>query len=119
MKNRKINSFLTLHVLLIIYSLFGMFSKIASQYTFLSLKFCLCYAVVIVNLGIYAICWQQIIKNMPLVTAFANKAVTIVWGIIWGKLFFDEKITVQKIVGAIIIIIGIVCVISEKEEKDD
>ena len=59
-------------------------------------------------LGFYAIAWQQIIKRLALTTAFANKAVTIVWGIIWGIIFFQEHVSVNQIVGAIIVIIGVV-----------
>ena len=47
-------------------------------------------------LGIYAICWQQIIKRIPLTLAYANKAVTVFWGMIRGMHFFSEIITVKK-----------------------
>ena len=60
----------------------------AAGYSFLSLPFIFWYGLVILNLGIYAVVWQQIIKHLPLTTAYANKAVTIVWGILWGSLFF-------------------------------
>ena len=43
-------------------------------------------------LGIYAIGWQQVIKRMPLTTAYANKAVTLVWGLVWGLLLFHEQL---------------------------
>ena len=59
-------------------------------------------------LGFYAIGWQQIIKRLPLTTAFANKAVTVVWGIIWGAVFFHESITVGKVIGAALVIVGVV-----------
>lgn len=52
--------------------------------------------------------WQQIIKRLPLTTAFANKAVTVVWGIIWGALFFKEPVTIGKIAGAVLVILGVV-----------
>ena len=32
----------------------------------------------------YAFGWQQVIKHLPLTTAYANKAVTVVWGILLG-----------------------------------
>ena len=41
-------------------------------------------------------------------TAFANKAVTVVWGIIWGAVFFHESITVGKVIGAALVIVGVV-----------
>ncbi len=66
------------------------------------------YAAIILLLGFYAIGWQQIIKRLPLTTAYANKAVTVVWGIVWGFVFFHEAITVGKVVGAALVILGVV-----------
>ncbi len=106
-----------LQLFLMVYSFFGLFSKMASQEDFLSWKFIIYYAVVICNLGIYAIVWQQILKRISLVEAYANKAVIIIWGILWGKIFFQEQITYNKIVGALIIICGIILVVSDKEES--
>lgn len=108
MKTDKLKTYIALHLLLMAYSLSGVFSKLAAQQDFLSFKFCLFYAGVIGILGIYAIGWQQIIKRMPLTTAFSNKAITVVWGIVWGALFFGESITIGKIAGAILVIIGVV-----------
>lgn len=99
---------LLLHLLLMVYSASGILSKLAANAEFLSLRFCLCYAGIIGLLGVYAIGWQQIIKRMDLTTAFANKAVTVVWGIVWGALFFSEAITVGKLIGAALVILGVV-----------
>lgn len=99
---------LVLHIMLMIYSLSGIFSKLAAGEKFLSIKFCIYYGMIILLLGFYAIGWQQIIKRLPLTTAFANKAVTVVWGIIWGVVFFHESITIGKVVGAVLVIIGVV-----------
>lgn len=110
MKNngKSISHIVFLHVVLLIYSLGGYFSKSAALADFFSIKFIVCYAIVIAFLALYAIAWQQIIKRMPLSTAYANKAIIVVWGIIWGKIFFNEIITVGKILGAGFIIAGIV-----------
>lgn len=108
MDKKKLKTIFLLHILLLVFSLSGVCSKLAASEEFLSFRFCLCYAGVIGILGIYAIAWQQIIKNLPLTTAYANKAVTVVWGIVWGVLFFSEQITPGKIIGAIIVIAGVV-----------
>lgn len=97
-----------LHLMLMIYSVSGICSKLAGQHPFLSLEFCFFYGIVILLLGFYAIGWQQIIKRLPLSVAFANKAVTVIWGSVWGVLFFHETITVGKVVGATMVIIGVV-----------
>ena len=110
----KAKNYLLLHIMLMVYSISGIFSKKAALVDFLSFDFCLYYSGVIILLGLYAICWQQIIKVLPLTSAFANKAVTIIWGIVWGALFFGEKISAGKIISAIVVIIGIV-ILQRKE----
>lgn len=108
MNKKNLKTLILLHVMLMIYSLSGICSKKAAGATFLSLEFCLYYAAIIGLLGFYAIGWQQIIKRLPLTTAFANKAVTVVWGIIWGALIFHEAITPGKVAGALMVIAGVV-----------
>ena len=107
MKKSQIKILILLHGMLMIYSMSGICSKLASQTEFLSIQFCFYYTLIICLLGFYAIGWQQIIKRMPLKTAYANKAVTIVWGIVWGVIFFREAITVGKLVGAALVIFGV------------
>lgn len=99
---------LGLHLLLMVYSCSGIFSKLAAGVPFFSFEFCLYYAGLIALLGLYAIGWQQVLKRLPLTTAFSSKAVTIVWGIIWGCVFFAEPITAGKVIGALLIIAGVV-----------
>ena len=50
--------------------------------------------------------------------AYANRAVTIVWGIIWGLLFFNEKLNLGKVIGAVIVIAGVLLYVTESEEKE-
>lgn len=108
MDKSKVKVLFGLHIMLMIYSMSGICSKMAAKQTFLSFRFCMYYALIIMLLGFYAIRWQQVIKRLPLTTAFANKAVTVVWGIIWGAVFFGESITPGKIIGAILVIVGVV-----------
>ena len=114
----KFKTMLLLHVMLMIYSSGGIFSKLAGREEFLSWKFCLYYGVIIALLGLYAIGWQQIIKRMPLTTAFANKAVTVVWGLIWGIVCFRENLTIGKIIGVTLVVIGVVIFAKSEEDKE-
>lgn len=98
---------LVLHVLLLFYSLADVASKFAAGYELLSLGFVVCYGLVLVVLAGYALGWQQVIKRMPLTTAYANRGITVVWGIFWGAVIFGEAVTPFKIVGAAMIIAGI------------
>lgn len=108
MDSKKIKMLFILHIMLAIYSISGICSKLAAQEKFMSLPFCFYYGLVVVLLGFYAIGWQQIIKRLPLTTAFANKAVTIVWGIIWGIVIFHERISLIQVLGACLVIVGII-----------
>ena len=83
----------------------------------MSFRFIVLYGMVIMLLGLYAIFWQQIIKNMPLTAAYANRAVTVFWGMVWGLLIFKERITLGKAAGAALVIAGIILfALSDKEE---
>ncbi len=122
-QRKKLFVLLALHIMLMFFSMSGIASKLAAGERFLSGKFILYYGIIIALLGVYAIVWQQIIKRLPLTTAYANRAVTIVWGIIWGALFFREEVTPLKVVGAIIVIAGVVLFATadegEEEEETD
>ena len=109
---KKIKYYLLLHIVLLIFSATGIASKLASGAEFLSPKFILFYGLVILGLGVYAVFWQQVIKHLPLVTAYANKAVTVIWGMIFGLLFFEEKITIGKAIGAAIVIAGVYFIVT-------
>ena len=91
-----------------IYTAGGILSKLAAGKSFMSLPFILYYAGELVILLFYAVGWQQFVKRMPLSAAYANKAVTVVWGMLWGVLIFHEKIGVKKIAALGLIIAGIV-----------
>lgn len=102
-----IKTYIALHIFLMIYSTAGILSKLASGEKFMSLPFVLFYVGEIIILAFYAIGWQQFIKRMPLSVAYANKAVTVVWGCIWGVLFFQEHLSAGKIIGAVIVLAGV------------
>lgn len=116
----KFKSFVILHIILALFSVSAVFSKLAAMEESLSFKWIIYYGAVLFIMFIYAIAWQQIIKQMPIVTAYANKAVTVIWGIIYGLIIFKEDITVPKIIGAVIIIAGVYLVVTgdEYDEPD-
>ena len=109
-----------LHLILGVYAASSVCSKLAAGQPFLSVPFILLYGGMLAALVAYALGWQQVIKHLPLTTAYANKAVTVVWGILLGFLIFDEAVTPRQIVGAVLIIAGIVRFVraDQKEGKD-
>ena len=115
LNKEKIMPFIQLHILLFLFSLGSVCSKIAGQAEFLSIKFIVFYGLVLVILFVYALVWQQLLKKLPLVTAYANKAVTVIWGLLWGTIIFKEQITIWNILGAALIIFGIYVVVSADE----
>nr|WP_315521759.1 transporter [Olegusella massiliensis] len=108
MTKSKIKVYLSLQLLLMFYSLSTVLSKVASSLAFPSSSFMLCYIGIIGILGIYALGWQQIIKHLPLITAYANRAVTVVWGLIWGALIFHENMSILKLIGGLVVLIGVI-----------
>ena len=108
--------YLCLHLLLMLYAVGGIFSKKASGAVFLSKEYVLCYGMILGVLAVYAIFWQQLLKKLPLTIAMANKSVTVIWGMLFGMLFFHEKITLSNLLGGLLIIVGI-CIVAVGDQK--
>jgi len=72
-------------------------------------------------LAVYAVLWQQIIKRFELSVAYANRSMAVVWSMVWAVVFFHDTITLQNIVGVLLVVVGMLIVNSEnaKEEIDD
>lgn len=111
----KYKKYVILYSAFLIYSISTVCSKLAAGYPFFSVKFLLFYGTMLMFLAMYAILWQQALKWFDLGIAYANKAVVIILGIIWGWILFGEKITLNKIIGACIIMIGIYLVVKSDE----
>ncbi len=103
----KLKYIILLQFIIMFYTLSGVMAKKASFTNFLSKEFIFYYALEIVILGIYAIMWQQIIKKFSISVAYANKGMAILWSLLWSMIFFNESITVNNIIGALIILLGI------------
>lgn len=118
-KKIDIKSIILLEIAFFIYSLSSMFSKNAMYSNPTLTHIIIFYLLSLFMLGIYAIIWQQVLKKLDLSVAFANKGATIIWGIIWGRLIFNEKVTIGMVIGATIVIIGIVIMMNSKEDEND
>jgi len=110
-----IKDYLALHALILFSSLGGVCSKFAAQQAPFSALFIMFYGLLLFILAVYAFFWQQIIKKMTLTTAYLNKAVTVVWGIFWGVVFFHEQLTLKMMLGACVVLIGIILVVLSDE----
>lgn len=104
----KISSILFLLITNLIYATVGIFTKLASLQVFMSWRYLFAFVGAVGVIGIYAILWQQIIRRIELSTAYMFKGTTIIFTMLFAHWLFGEQITWNNIVGAIIIIVGIV-----------
>ena len=116
MKRINWKDFLMLQAVFMIYSISSVVAKFASGNEVMSFKFILFYGLDVLILGIYALLWQQVIKKFELSVAYANKAITLLWALIWGILIFKEQITVGKVIGILLVMAG-VFILNGGEEK--
>ena len=91
-----------------IYACTAIFTKMASRQEMLSWPYLFWIAGAVGVLGVYAVLWQQIIKRMPLSTAYMFKGMSLVFVLLISALLFGEAITTSNLIGSAIIIIGIV-----------
>ena len=59
-------------------------------------------------MGIYAVCWQQILRHIELSTAYMFKGTSLIFVMLFAFALFGEQITLNNIIGACVIIVGIV-----------
>ena len=117
MKKSDARVFLALHVLLLLFSFTTVLSKLAAGEDFLSPRFCLFFGGEFVLLGIYALGWQQILKRLPLTVAYTNKAVTLLWSLVFGALLFHETVSVRQIVGCALAVAGVILFVRADGEE--
>lgn len=110
--------FLFLHAIILLYTLASVCAKFASGQAFFSEKFFLFYAFELFLLGIYALLWQQVIKKMALSLAYASRAASVFWAILWSAVIFKERITWNNLAGALIVLAGILIVNGGRETAD-
>lgn len=74
----------------------------------MSLAYCLGFAGAIGVMGVYAMGWQQILKRIELSTAYMFKGTSLIFIMLLAWLLFDEQITLNNVLGACLIITGVV-----------
>ena len=111
-------TYILLQISFFIYALSSFFSKLATYNNVEIKNIIICYVLSVFFLGVNAIIWQQILKKMNLSIAYSNKGVTIIWGLIFGIIFFNEEISFEKITGIFIVILGIFILMRKDENKE-
>jgi drug/metabolite transporter (DMT)-like permease len=106
--SKQILLYLSLIGINLIYACTAIFTKSASQHHFLSLSYILCLVGAVGVMGVYALLWQQVIKRMPIAEAYMFKGTSLIFVLLLSALIFGEAITLSNIIGAVVIIVGIV-----------
>lgn len=102
---------------MIIYTVNSIIAKFATGAKPLSLGFFAFYATEVAVLGVYAICWQQMIKRFDLSIAYANRSMAILWTALWSVVIFHESLSVKQIIGIVLVVIGTVTVNIQTDKK--
>lgn len=92
----------------LLYACVSIFTKYASQSEFMSWEYVGAVVGAVGLMGVYAVLWQQVLKRIELSLAYMFKGTSIVFVMLLAHMIFGEQITWNNIIGAIIIILGIV-----------
>jgi len=111
----KIKNLLFLLLGYFLYSFIGVVSKSSTGNYLRSIKTLLYYGIVLMLLGLYAIIWQISIKKIPLYMAYMGKSISLILTLLWSNLFFSEVIKINNIIGALLVICGILLMFKPKE----
>lgn len=110
----QVKNYLQLHLNIMLFSLTGIFSKLASiQYREHGIDGWMLYLflfLMVANCGIYALAWQKIIKKFDLSTAYAHRSVYLIWSQIWAVLIFRESLSWNNLLGMLVVLIGVLVV---------
>lgn len=102
----KLKNVLLLQGVILLYTVSSVMSKEASASGGNMLRFLFFFGMEFVILGVYAILWQQMIKRFELSVAYANRSMAVVWSMVWAVVFFHDTITVQNVLGIILVVAG-------------
>ena len=106
-KSLSLKTILILQGAVILYSFADVTAKLASRHPFLSLPYLLWMGAELGILGVYALCWQQILKRVEMSVAYSNRAAAVVWTPLWGVLLFGDQLTPKNLLGIGILFAGI------------
>ena len=106
-KTKKGKILILLSLSLVIQSLSSVFIKMAGRYETLSKEFIFYYVLAVGCLGVFAIMWQLLLELIPLTTAYLRKGILYILILLWSVILFKEQVTMNNIIGSLIIIAGI------------
>lgn len=109
-----LKNYVYLHLSILLFSFTSVFTKLASiefnKNGICGWKLYLFLSLMLMNCFVYALVWQKVISHFELSVAYANKSVYLIWTQIWAVLIFHEVLTIQNIIGLVIVLIGVLVV---------
>ena len=102
----RLRNVLILQAVIVIYTLSSVMAKLASGEEPFSVPFLLFYLAELVILGVYAVLWQQMIKKFELSVAYTNRAMALLWSMLWAVVLFHDRVTVKNVAGVALVIVG-------------
>ena len=110
---QKLQKFSIFNVLIILfvnllYACVGVGTRFAAGEDFFSKGYILSFLGAIGVMGIYAVLWQQVLKYIELSVAYMFKGTALIFTMLLAYWLFGEPITTNNIIGAAIIIFGII-----------
>lgn len=109
-----IKNYVFLHVAFLIYSIIMVYMKWAAKFPIASISFFIAYFGLVVLLFGYALLWQQVIKHFEISKAYSHRGIIILWSMLWSVFLFGDTILWNHLLGAAIIIVGIVVVTKDE-----
>ncbi|MDO4284203.1 MAG: transporter [Eubacteriales bacterium] len=107
---------LILQGVVMVFSITSVVANFASKQELLSAGFFLFYGLEVLVLAVYALLWQQVIKKFDISIAYANKAMVLLWGMLWSVLIFRNGVAPKEIAGVLFVIAGVI--VLNREETD-
>ena len=109
---------LLLQLVVGIYSVNTVIAKLVSGQKVFSPAFIGLLFLEVCVLGVYALLWQQLIKHFELSVAYANKAMGLIWSLIWSIVLFYEGVRWNQRLGIVLVMIGIICMNGDEKTTE-
>lgn len=118
MKTNETATFIMLQLLVFVYSLISVLTKLTAVHLredgLFSLPVLAGFGGAGAALFAYAFFWQKILKKVNLTTAYANKATGLLWTLVWAALLFREPVSLRNVIGLAVICAGVFLVMNNE-----
>lgn len=100
-----------------VYSMSGIFTKLASLHIFLSSQYLYYLSGAIFVLMLYAALWQFALKKIALNHAYMFRSLGLIYGVVIAYFVFREEISWQNLLGCAVVLCGLITLMSERVKE--